>query len=52
MGGPDDRAWGLMPASLYRAAVERTLVRDWEPKFGRLGFDARAAWLRDACEIS
>jgi hypothetical protein len=41
---PEERAWGLMPVSLYRAAVEKTLVRDWEPRFARLGIDARAAW--------
>jgi hypothetical protein len=41
---PEERAWGLMPVSLYRAAVEKTLTRDWEPRFARLGIDARAAW--------
>ena len=41
---PDERAWGLMPVSLYRAAVDKALVRDWEPRFARLGIDARAAW--------
>jgi hypothetical protein len=41
---PEERAWGLMPVSLYRAAVDKALVRDWEPRFARLGIDARAAW--------
>lgn len=43
---PEERAWGLMPASSYRAAVDKTLARDWEPRFARLGFDVRAAWAR------
>ncbi|MDB5220144.1 MAG: uncharacterized protein JWO86_8071 [Myxococcaceae bacterium] len=41
---PEERAWGLMPVSLYRAAVEKTITRDWEPRFARLGIDARRAW--------
>jgi hypothetical protein len=41
---PEERAWGLMPVSLYRAAVDKTLARDWTPRFARLGIDARAAW--------
>ena len=51
-GGPqlaresDERAWGLMPVSLYRAAVDKALARDWQPRFARLGIDARAAWTR------
>jgi hypothetical protein len=40
----DERAWGLMPLSLYRAAVDKALQRDWEPRFKRVGIDARAAW--------
>lgn len=41
---PEERAWGLMPVSLYRAAVEKTITRDWEPRFARVGIDARKAW--------
>lgn len=43
---PDERAWGLMPVSLYRAAVDKALARDWRPRFARLGIDAHAAWAR------
>jgi hypothetical protein len=39
-----ERAWGLMPVSLYRASLQKAAVRDWIPRFERLGFDARAAW--------
>lgn len=42
----EERAWGLMPASLYRAAVEKALARDWIPRFAEVGIDARAAWSR------
>ena len=41
---PEERAWGLMPISLYRSSVDKTLARDWEPRFARLGIDARKAW--------
>ncbi|HEY8079849.1 MAG TPA: ferritin-like domain-containing protein [Labilithrix sp.] len=42
---PDaDRAWGLMPPAEYASIVERTLVRDWIPRFGSAGIDARRAW--------
>ncbi|MBS2019768.1 MAG: ferritin-like domain-containing protein [Deltaproteobacteria bacterium] len=41
---PEERAWGLMPVSLYRACVEKTLARDWQPRFTKLGVDVRAAW--------
>lgn len=40
----DERAWGLMPPALYRAAVEKALSRDWIPRFARAGIDAKAAW--------
>lgn len=40
----DDRAWGLMPTALYREAVERTITRDWIPRFARVGVDAQRAW--------
>ncbi|MDB4939112.1 MAG: hypothetical protein JWP87_6084 [Labilithrix sp.] len=39
-----DRAWGLMPPAEYHAIVERTLTRDWLPRFGAVGIDAQAAW--------
>lgn len=39
-----DRIWGLMSPSEYAAATERTLERDWIPRFGKLGIDARRAW--------
>lgn len=39
-----DRAWGLMPISLYRAAIDKAFTRDWKPRFERLGIDAHAAW--------
>lgn len=41
---PDERAWGLMPIAIYRRCVDKTLVRDYIPRFAKLGFDARAAW--------
>jgi hypothetical protein len=41
---PKDRAWGLMSPSEYAAATERTLERDWIPRFAKLGIDARRAW--------
>jgi hypothetical protein len=41
---PADRAWGLMPPAEYATTVERTLERDWIPRFGALGIDAKAAW--------
>ena len=39
-----ERAWGLMPPSEYAAVVERTVDRDWIPRFANVGIDARAAW--------
>lgn len=41
---PADRAWGLMPAALYRSAVERTFERDYLPRFTRLQIDPTPAW--------
>lgn len=41
---PVDRAWGLMPPAEYADIVERTLVRDWIPRFAAVGIDARRAW--------
>jgi hypothetical protein len=40
----DERAWGLMPLSLYRAAVDKAFRRDWEPRFKRVGIDVATAW--------
>lgn len=39
-----ERAWGLMPAALYRSSVEKAFARDWIPRFARAGIDAKAAW--------
>ncbi len=39
-----DRAWGLMPPRRYGEILERTLTRDWAPRFRALGVDATAAW--------
>lgn len=39
-----DRIWGLMPPAEYAAAVDRTLERQWVPRFARVGIDARRAW--------
>lgn len=39
-----ERAWGLMPRELYRSSVEKTLERDWAPRFARFDIDARAAF--------
>jgi hypothetical protein len=46
---PDaDRAWGLMPIARYRQILERTLERDYRPRFDRLGFVIDAAWHKAA----
>jgi hypothetical protein len=48
--GPEDpvsdseRAWGLMPPSEYAAVLARTVERDYVPRFGALGVNARQAW--------
>ena len=39
-----EREWGLMPVALYRSSVDKTLARDWLPRFSRAGIDAAAAW--------
>jgi hypothetical protein len=41
---PADRAWGLMPPAEYATAVERTLERDWIPRFAAHGINAKKAW--------
>lgn len=40
----EDRRWGLMPDARYRQILERTVTRDWVPRFKARGFDAAAAW--------
>ena len=40
----EDRAWGLMPAGLYGDILEKTVSRDYVPRFAKVGIDARAAW--------
>lgn len=35
-----DRAWGLMAPATYVEVLERTFVRDWIPRFGKLGIQA------------
>lgn len=40
----EDRAWGLMPIARYREILERSVDRDYVPRFSARGFDARAAW--------
>lgn len=41
-----DRAWGLMPPREYAEVVERTVERDWAPRFQERGIDAQTAWKR------
>lgn len=40
----DDRAWGLMPVGLYGDILEKTVIRDYVPRFAKVGIDAQAAW--------
>lgn len=40
----EDRAWGLMPPARYGEILERTITRDYIPRFGALSIDAAAAW--------
>jgi hypothetical protein len=40
----EDRAWGLIAPARYGEILRRTLDRDWVPRFGALGFDAKVAW--------
>jgi hypothetical protein len=39
-----DRAWGLMPVARYAEILERTVTRDYVPRFGAHGIDGAAAW--------
>lgn len=41
---PEDRAWGLMPAARYGEILERSVSRDYVPRFGEHSIDAAAAW--------
>jgi hypothetical protein len=41
---PEDRVWGLMPPAEYASVVDRTLTRDWIPRFALLDIDARRCW--------
>ncbi len=43
-----ERAWGLAEPAEYAAILERTISRDYEPRFAEHGIDARAAWDRRA----
>ena len=38
-----ESTWGLMPAARYAALLEKTIERDYVPRFAALGIDARAA---------
>lgn len=38
------RRWGLMDPTHYAACLERTFVRDWQPRFEKLGIDAKKSW--------
>ena len=41
---PEDRSWGLMPGARYKNVLERTVTRDYVPRFKARGFDATSAW--------
>ena len=40
----DDRAWGLAPPREYAEILERTIGRDYAPRFSARGIDVHAAW--------
>jgi hypothetical protein len=40
----EDRTWGLMPPARYAQILERTVERDYVPRFAAHGIDARTAW--------
>lgn len=48
----EDRAWGLMAPAKYGEVLRRALERDWVPRFGKLGFDAKKAWGASATPAS
>lgn len=37
--GPAERAWGLIPRALYRVILEKTVEREYVPRFGELGIE-------------
>lgn len=41
-----ERAWGLMPVARYGEILERTVERDYRPRFAPYGIDAVAAWAK------
>ncbi len=41
-----ERAWGLMNPKRYGEILHRTFERDYEPRFRKLGIDAKVAWER------
>ncbi len=44
----EDRSWGLMAPALYAQVLERTLERDWIPRFRKFDIDAAAAWAKSS----
>ena len=40
----ETRVWGLIAPAEYKEVMERTLTRDWIPRFGQRSLDAAAAW--------
>jgi hypothetical protein len=40
----DERAWGLMPVARYGQILQRTVERDYQPRFAQYQIDAKAAW--------
>ncbi len=40
----EDRVWGLMPSAEYGKILDRTVEKDYVPRFAAHGIDARAAW--------
>jgi hypothetical protein len=47
----EDRAWGLMPIARYGQILERAVVREYRPRFSRLGFDGVGAAWSEACSL-
>ncbi len=39
-----DRAWGLAPPAEYAEILQRTFIRDYQPRFAARGIDATPAW--------
>ena len=40
----EDRRWGLMAMARYGEILERTYVRDYRPRFAKLGVNSDSAW--------